>query len=117
MKKLIIALFVGSLSTMSVLAEKEGKVAKEITATGTVVCAHCDLDVVSKCQKAIKTRKGKAYLLAGDKVAAFFKADETKKAKQVTVTGKPTGKEGEHVILTATKIKVAKASKKKEKSS
>ena len=50
-------------------------------------------------------------------MAAFFKADETKKAKQVTVTGKPTGKEGEHVILTATKIKVAKASKKKEKSS
>ncbi len=112
MKKLIIALFVGSLSTAA-FAEKPKS--EDVTATGNVVCAHCDLEVVTKCQKAIKLDDGKAILLTGKKVKAFFKAPATKKVKRVTVTGKPAGKEGKHVILAASKIEEAKAEPKEKK--
>ena len=89
-------------------AKEESKV---ITASGEVICAHCDLDVVSKCQKAIKTTEGKTYLLTGDKVTEFFKAKETKKAKEVKITGTSTSKVKEYLVITATKIEKVKAKK------
>lgn len=93
------------------LAAQAKDKAEEITASGKVVCAHCDLDVVSKCQRAIKTKDGKAYLLAGEKVARFFKADATKKAKQVKVSGSSTGKVKSYPVIAATKIEEVKTKK------
>ncbi len=112
MKKLLIALFVGSLSTSAALAEKDkGENAKAITASGKVICAHCNLKVGKSCQKAIQTAKGEAYILTGAEVTKFFKAEKTKKATHVKVTGKQCGKEGKHAILSTSKIETAAAKK------
>ena len=112
MKKLLIALFVGSMSASAVLAEKENeKEAKAITARGKVICAHCDLDVGKSCQKAIRTAKGKAFILTGAEVSKFFKAEKTKEATHVKVTGKQSGSKGKHAILSTSKIEVAAVKK------
>lgn len=112
MKKLLIALLVGSLSISAAIADKgKEEKSKAITASGKVICAHCDLDVGNSCQKAIRTEKGKAFILTGAEVTKFFKAEKTKKATHVKVTGKQSGKEGKHAILTASKIETATAKK------
>jgi hypothetical protein len=106
---LLLAMTVAFLGAPMAQAKEEAKEkAKEITASGEVLCAHCDLEVVSKCQKAIKTKEGKTYLLTGDQVTKFFDAKETKKAKEVKVTGTSTSKVKDYPVITATKIEEVK---------
>lgn len=73
---------------------------KEMTVTGDVLCAHCDLKVKTSCQNAIKT-ESITYLLEGDVAKTFFKENED--VKKVTATG-AVSKDGELEVLTATKI-------------
>ena len=102
MKTILIALVLGTFVSLAQAKDEAKEVtSKEITATGEVVCAHCDLKVVKKCNKAIKTKDGKAYLLAGDKVKAFFKVN--KDAKKVTATGTTSDKDGK-IYMAVSKI-------------
>ena len=73
---------------------------KEITVSGKVLCAHCDLDIGDSCNSAVQQGKT-VFLLNGAIAAKFF--EENKKAKAVTATGKPTKKE-DHVDLTVSTI-------------
>jgi len=103
MKKLLASLITLAFAFTAYAAEEPK--AKEVTATGEVLCAHCVLSVKTSCQNAVKTTDGVVYLLTGEKTKQFFKDNE--KAKKVTVTGK-TKADGKNTEMEVTKIALAK---------
>ena len=92
----VLALVVG------VQAREEGK---EVTLTGKITCAKCDLKETDKCQTVIKVEKD------GKDVVYYFDKDGSKKhhgkicteAKKGKVTGKVVEKDGKKTI-TVTKV-------------
>jgi type 1 fimbria pilin len=113
MKKLhlIIALLAGlaltSLTTPAFAGEKN----KEVTITGTALCAKCALHQGDKCQTVVKTTvdgKEVTYHLTGKEAKAFHEKICTKtEGEKVTVTGTVTEKGGKE-MLKATKIEEVK---------
>lgn len=75
---------------------------EEVTVSGKLLCAHCDLSIGDSCNEAVKQNEV-VYLLTGEVAKKFF-ADQTPKA--VTATGKVTDKT-EYKELVVTKIAVA----------
>lgn len=73
---------------------------KEVTVSGKVLCAHCDLEIGDSCNSAVKV-EGNLYLLTGKVSEKFF--DENEKVKAVTATGKATKKD-DHIDLAVSKI-------------
>jgi hypothetical protein len=106
MKKLLASLAALAFVVTAYAAEEPK--AKEVTATGEVLCAHCDLSVKTSCQNAVKTSDGVVYLLTGDKTTKFFK--KHKDAKKVVVTG-TTKADGKNTEMEVTAIKVAEEKK------
>ncbi|HZI32753.1 MAG TPA: DUF6370 family protein [Candidatus Binatia bacterium] len=107
--KLTIALLAGlavaSLTTTAYAADKD------VTLTGTALCAKCALHQSDKCQTVLQTTEdGKTvtYYLTGKEAKDFHKNICTsEKGEKVTVTGKVTEKDGKE-MLHATKIEEAK---------
>ncbi len=110
MKKLFVSLVTLAFAVTAYAAEEPK--AKEVTATGEVLCAHCDLSVKTSCQNAVKTGDGVVYLLTGEKTKKFFA--KHKDAKKVVVTG-TTKADGENTEMEVTAIKMAKKDDAKEK--
>jgi hypothetical protein len=100
MKKLILTVVV---SVFALAVSNAGK-GEDVTVTGDVKCAHCDLDIKKSCQNAIQTSDKKIYLLDGKVAKKFF--DENEDVEKVTATG-PTSVDGENTVLEAKKIEVA----------
>ena len=101
--KVIVGILTAFLSMSLGSISNAAKKAKEVTAKGSVVCAHCDLSLKSSCQKAIKSTDGKVFLLDGKVAKQFFKNKENKKVKTVTAVGTTKEVDG-NVVLTASKI-------------
>ena len=111
MKKLnlMIALLAGvaltSLTTSALAADKE------VTITGTALCAKCALHQSYKCQTVVQTTvDGKAvtYQLTGKEAKSFHENICTKpEGEKVTVTGTITEKDGKP-MLDASKIEEVK---------
>jgi len=99
MKKLLIGMMIGAMAIVVNAGDK-----KQITASGKVLCAHCDLSLKSSCQKAIQTTDNKVYLLSGKIAKTFFK--ENKKVKQITATGSVKEDEGNNILTAKTIAKV-----------
>ncbi len=85
--------------TLSTKAEEKGK---EVTVTGTITCAKCDLGTESKCTTVIK---GKAT--GSDKEEVYYFDEKTgkdnhtkicKEAKKGKVTGTVSEKDGKKTI-------------------
>ncbi len=100
MKTLILTMIAGGIALGAAYAGKDA----ETTVTGDVLCAHCDLEIKTSCQKALQTTDEKVFLLEGKVAKKFFEKNE--KAKKVTATG-TTSKDGDHTVLEAKKIEVA----------
>jgi hypothetical protein len=101
----IIALL-GLVSVPS-FAESKGK---EITVKGEAQCAKCNLKTATECQTVIISEKDgrkTTYHLAANDVAKKFHEEVCKapKAASVTATCK---KEGDRLVLTASKAEVTK---------
>jgi len=101
MKTLILTIAATGLVLMAANAGKT----EEITVTGDVKCAHCDLSIKSSCQDAIQTTDNAIFLLDGKIAESFF--DENEGVKKVTATG-TAKKQDDHTLLKVTKIEVAK---------
>ena len=87
---------------LSLTAAAEEKAAKEVTITGTITCAKCDLGVEKTCQTVIK---GKAKGSDKEEVYYFDKDSSSKnhktickEAKKGSVTGTVEEKDGKKVI-------------------
>lgn len=93
---LVIA-FLGSASA------QEGK---EVTLTGKITCAKCDLGVEKKCATVIQVKKGeKEVLYYFDKASnKKYHGDICKEAKNGSVTGKVT-KEGDKRMIAVESLK------------
>ncbi|HAV61647.1 MAG TPA: hypothetical protein DCY13_04690 [Verrucomicrobiales bacterium] len=125
MKKLIITTV---LSTMLALtasaadkkpADQKTKAGAERTIVGKAVCAKCTLGEGDKCQVVVQTnrkdKEGKPtkvsfYLAESDAAKAFGEVCQGEKL--VTVVGK-VKKEGEKMVVTATKIEEGNTRKKR----
>ncbi len=109
--KLTIALLAGialaGLTTTAFAADS-----KEVTVTGTALCAKCALHTADKCETVVKaTVDGKEviYHLTGKEAKTFHQNICSKaEGEKVTVTGKVTEKDGKE-MLHATKIEEVKA--------
>lgn len=106
--KLTIALLAGlavtSLTTTAYAADKD------VTLTGTALCAKCALHQSDKCQTVLQTTKdGKTvtYYLTGKEAKAFHKNICENDGEKVTVTGSVSEKDGKQ-MLAATKIEAVK---------
>ena len=79
---------------------------KEITISGTGLCAKCELKETKTCQNAVQVEKdGKktTYYLAENKVSKDFHKNVCTETAQVTATGTVKEVDGK-MQLTATKI-------------
>ena len=97
------------LGLVSVPAFAESK-GKEITVKGEAQCAKCNLKTATECQTVIiseKDGKKTTYYLAKNAVSDKFHEEVCKvpKAAEVTATCK---KEGDKLVLTASKAEVTK---------
>ncbi len=105
---LLAGLALAGFTTNALAAEK----AKEITVTGTALCAKCALHTADKCETVVKaTVDGKEvlYYLAGKEAKDFHKNICTKtEGEKVTVTGQVMEKDGKE-MLHATKIEEVKS--------
>lgn len=99
MKSILITL-ASVLALVSAAAVFAADEAKEVTVSGKIVCAHCDLSIGNSCNEAVKS-DGIVYLLTGKVSKQFF--EENSKAEAVTATGKATKKD-DHTDLAVTKI-------------
>ena len=113
MKKLISTLAAGILLaglTTRVLAADTAS--KEVTITGTMVCAKCTLHETKSCQNVVQVEKD------GKTVNYYLKQNEASKtahepicggsSEKVTVTGTVKEKDGKQ-MMTPTKIDVIKS--------
>jgi hypothetical protein len=113
MKKLnlIVALLAGMALTSLTTTASAAEAAKDVTVTGTALCAKCALHQGDKCQTIVKaTVDGKdvTYYLVGKEAKSFHEQICTSKdGKKVTVSGKAAEKDGKE-YLKATKIEEAK---------
>ena len=87
------------LAVMCVLAlsvRADDKKAKEETLKGTITCAKCDLGTADECQTVIKV-KDTVYEFDKDSGKKYHK-EICKKAKEGTVVGTVTEKDGKKVV-------------------
>lgn len=106
MKKLTTILFLASMLALPSLRAAD----KEETITGEGQCAKCSLKMTDQCQNAIKVEKdGKSmvYLLAPNDVSKKFHKNICSDKAKITAHG-TVKKEGDKMILTPTKIEMAK---------
>lgn len=108
MKRLFItALAIIGLAALTLPAGAESK-GKEITLSGKACCAKCCLKQGDTCQNVLSVEKnGKTttYYLADNQVSKDFHGEVCKKPKEnVSVTG-TCKKEGDKLVVTASKIK------------
>jgi hypothetical protein len=110
--KLILTAVIGLLlasGTSRLLADAAGK---DITITGNMVCAKCELHEAKSCQNVVQvTKDGKTvnyYLVQNETSKAAHELICEGPAKKVTVTGTVETKDGKEV-LTATKIEAVKS--------
>jgi hypothetical protein len=99
-----------AVSTARVLAVDAAS--KEVTITGNMVCAKCNLHETDKCQNVVQVEKD------GKTVNYYLKQNDVSKAahdpicggssEKVTVTGTVKEKDGKQ-IMTPTKIDVVKS--------
>jgi len=83
---------------------------KEITLEGTAQCAKCVLKEGTECQTVLtveKNGKKTTYYLAKNDVSEKFHGDVCKGAQAATVTA-VCKKEGDKLVLTASKAEVKK---------
>lgn len=84
---------------------------KDVTLTGTVVCAKCKLHEADKCQNVLQVQKdGKTvnYYLDENKVSKAFHENICQNdGEKATVTGKVSEKGGKETLV-ASKIEAAK---------
>ena len=116
MKKLLVALFVTAALALPVtrqaFAESKGK---EITVTGKGMCNKCCLKKGDTCENVVQVEKdgkdGKktkvTYHLADNQLSKDFHDNICKKVQPVTFTG-TCKKEGENLVVTCSKIALAK---------
>ena len=115
MKKLLITVFAAAAVAIPVTfqahAESKGK---EITLNGKGMCAKCCLKEGDSCQNVVQVEKEKdgkktktSYYLADNAVSKDFHDNICKKIQPVTVTG-TCKKEGDKLVVTASKIALAK---------
>ena len=87
---------------------------KEVTITGTALCAKCALHTADKCETVVQTTadgKITTYHLTGKEATAFHENICTKtEGEKVTVTGALTSKDDKQ-MLHVTKIEEVKAAK------
>jgi Family of unknown function (DUF6370) len=79
---------------------------KAVTLSGEGKCAKCALHKADKCQNVVEVKNGDKttiYYLTGDVSKAFHGGNLCSGAKQVTVTGVPSEKDGK-MELAVTKI-------------
>ena len=108
MKQQLLTL-VALLGLVSIPAFAESK-GKEITVKGEAQCAKCSLKQASECQTVIiseKDGKKTTYYLAKNAVSDKFHDEVCKAPKQAIVTA-TCKKEGDKLVLTASKAEVAK---------
>ena len=97
------------LGLVSVPAFAESK-GKEITVKGEAQCAKCNLKEATECQTVLTVEKnGKKtnYYLAKNDVSEKFHGEVCKGAQPATVTA-TCKKEGDKLVLTASKAEVTK---------
>jgi hypothetical protein len=95
------------LVSLPAFAESKGK---EITVKGEAQCAKCNLKQADKCQTVIiseKDGKKTTYYLAANPVAEEFHEEVCKAPKAAAITG-TCKKEGDKLVLTATKAELTK---------
>ena len=83
---------------------------KEVTVSGTGMCAKCELKETKKCQNAIQVEKdGKkvTYYLEDNQVSKDFHKNVGTTTEKVKATGTVSEKDGK-MQLAATKIEVVK---------
>ena len=87
---------------LALTATAEEKKAKEVTITGTITCAKCDLKLEKSCQTVIK---GKVKGSDKEEVFYFDKDSSKKNHKKIcteptkgTVTGTVAEKDGKKVV-------------------
>src|ERR1035438_4384314 len=108
MKKYIAALLAGiALTTVALAADN-----KDITITGSMVCAKCTLHETTSCQNVVQVMEdGKTvnyYLKQNDVSKAAHEPICGGSSEKVTVTGTVKEKDGKKT-MTPTKIDVVKA--------
>jgi hypothetical protein len=113
MKKFISTLAAGVLLaglTTRVLADDSAS--KEVTITGTMVCAKCTLHETKKCQNVVQVMQGtntvNYYLKQNDVSKAAHDPICGGSSEKVTVTGTVKEKDGKE-MMTPTKIDVIKS--------
>ncbi|MGB8169323.1 MAG: hypothetical protein WCF18_17625 [Chthoniobacteraceae bacterium] len=106
-KSLLTLLALAGLVSTSIFAASGGK---EITLKGTAQCQKCVLKQGTECQTTLQVEKdGKktTYYLGKNEVADKFHEEVCKAAKEATVTA-VCKKEGDKLVLTASKAEVTK---------
>ena len=101
---LSMVLGLGLVLTLAVAVQAEDK-GKEVTLTGTITCAKCDLKKEDKCMTVIKVKEGDqdvVYYL-DDKAGKANHKKICTEAKEGTVKGKVSEKDGKKII-TASKV-------------
>jgi Family of unknown function (DUF6370) len=92
-----------AIAFMGSATAQEGK---EVTLTGKITCAKCDLGIEKKCATVIQVKKGdQETLYYFDKDSnKKYHGDTCKEAKNGTVTGKVT-KDGDKRIIAVEALK------------
>ena len=113
MKKFITALAAGVLLVgLTPHLSAVDMTSKEVTITGSMVCAKCALHETKECQNVVQvTQDGKTvnyYLEQNDVSKAAHDAICTGSPEKVTVTGQVTEKDGKQT-MTPTKIEPVKS--------
>jgi hypothetical protein len=106
------SVFATALAALATLALAAPLLAddKEVTISGTGMCAKCELKETKKCQNAIQTEKdGKkvTYYLEDNQVSKDFHKNVCTSTEKVKATGTVSEKEGK-MQLVASKIEVVK---------
>ena len=94
---------IGAVALTATAEEK-----KETTITGTITCAKCDLKLQDSCNTVVKVKKdGKDVLYYFDAASKKYHKDTCQEAKEGTVTGTVTEKDGKNWVKVS-KVEYAK---------
>jgi hypothetical protein len=107
--KYILLTIVALLGFIAAPAFAESK-GKEITLSGKACCAKCCLKTATECETVLSVEKGgkkTTYHLADNDVAKAFHKEICTAPKSATVTA-TCKKEGDKLVLTASKAEVTK---------
>lgn len=105
MKKMFLAGF-SAAALLLALTAPTFAADKEVTITGTGLCAKCSLHETDSCQNAIQVEKdGKkvTYYLVQNKESKAFHSNVCKASAKVTATGTVAEKDGK-MMMTVSKI-------------